>query len=65
MHQLFFPNRLLAAFLLLLFVPTQAQQTVQKMVVETDYLLYLPDHYQDDTTKRWPLLLFLHGSGES
>ncbi|MBD0286133.1 MAG: prolyl oligopeptidase family serine peptidase [Flavisolibacter sp.] len=35
------------------------------MVVETDYLLYLPDHYQDDTTKRWPLLLFLHGSGES
>lgn len=28
------------------------------------YLLYLPDGYDHDTTKRWPLILFLHGSGE-
>lgn len=35
------------------------------MIVETAYLLYLPEHYADDTIKRWPLLLFLHGSGES
>lgn len=27
-------------------------------------LLYLPQTYEIDTTKRWPLLLFLHGSGE-
>lgn len=28
------------------------------------YLLYLPQGYNDDTTKHWPLMLFLHGSGE-
>src|SRR5437016_4539745 len=51
----------------LFFIPSIifAQQTAQKFVEETDYLLSLPDHYLDDTTGRWPLLLFLHGSGES
>ena len=28
------------------------------------YLLYVPKAYEADATKRWPLLLFLHGSGE-
>ena len=28
------------------------------------YLLYVPKAYEADVTKRWPLLLFLHGSGE-
>ena len=28
------------------------------------YLLSLPQGYEADTTKRWPLMLFLHGSGE-
>lgn len=28
------------------------------------YLLYLPDDYQTETTKKFPLLVFLHGSGE-
>jgi predicted peptidase len=32
--------------------------------VSASYLLYLPQDYQQDTTKRWPLLLFLHGAGE-
>jgi len=41
------------------------QQTVQKLITETPYLLYLPTAYNTDTLKRWPLLLFLHGSGES
>ena len=31
--------------------------------VATDYLLYLPEEY-GTTEKEWPLLLFLHGSGE-
>ncbi len=31
--------------------------------VESKYLLYLPDGYED-SSKRWPLLLFLHGAGE-
>ncbi len=43
----------------------QAQQTAQKFTWQTDYLLSLPDGYQNDTAKKWPLLFFLHGSGES
>jgi predicted esterase len=41
-----------------------AQQTRQTFVQQTHYLLYLPEHYADDTSTRWPLVLFLHGSGE-
>ena len=29
-----------------------------------DYLLHLPPGYGDDPTKKWPLILFLHGAGE-
>ncbi len=29
-----------------------------------DYLLYLPDTYGADLAYRWPLILYLHGSGE-
>ena len=32
--------------------------------VSYGYLLYVPKAYSADTTRRWPLLLFLHGSGE-
>lgn len=28
------------------------------------YLLYLPKAYGEDSSKQWPLVLFLHGSGE-
>ncbi|MBN9382221.1 MAG: prolyl oligopeptidase family serine peptidase [Chitinophagaceae bacterium] len=42
----------------------RAQQTPQKYTFTTDYLLSLPDGYNNDTTQRWPLVLFLHGSGE-
>lgn len=28
------------------------------------YLLHLPDDYDADPDRRWPLVLFLHGSGE-
>lgn len=41
------------------------QQSAQKFVQETNYQLYLPENYNKDTTTRWPLMLFLHGSGES
>lgn len=41
------------------------QQTVEKFVQETRYLLYLPKTYAEDTLKWWPLVIFLHGSGES
>jgi predicted esterase len=52
-------------FLCLHFFSVQAQQTAQKFIMETQYLLSLPDGYDQDTTKRWPLMIFLHGSGES
>lgn len=42
-----------------------AQQTAEKLVQETQYLLYLPDSYKDDSSRKWPLVIFLHGSGES
>lgn len=29
-----------------------------------DYWLYLPEGYDDDADKEWPLILFLHGAGE-
>jgi predicted esterase len=28
------------------------------------YMLYLPDGYAEDTQKKWPLIFFLHGSGD-
>ena len=30
-----------------------------------DYLLYLPKEYREDSATPWPLMLFLHGRGES
>lgn len=38
------------------------------LVKKTDrcnYLLYLPEGYDKDEKKNWPLVLFMHGSGES
>ncbi|MCC8034744.1 MAG: dienelactone hydrolase family protein [Rikenellaceae bacterium] len=56
-------------FLIFLCISTPfhgyGQQTVQKYVVQTDYLLYLPEGYDADTTARWPLGIFLHGAGET
>ncbi|MBN2450832.1 MAG: dienelactone hydrolase family protein [Lentisphaeria bacterium] len=33
-------------------------------MVDTRYLLDLPEGYADDPGRRWPLVLFLHGAGE-
>jgi predicted peptidase len=35
-----------------------------KIPVAYDYLLALPEGYAQDSNKRWPMVLFLHGSGE-
>lgn len=32
--------------------------------IRGDYLLFLPQGYSATGTKRWPLILFLHGAGE-
>lgn len=40
-------------------------ETEYRKVVQVSYLLSLPKGYEEDEHKRWPLLLFLHGAGES
>lgn len=42
--------------------PQKAEQLATAVKVQMNYLLYLPDNY--DQKDSWPLLLFLHGSGE-
>jgi predicted peptidase len=32
--------------------------------LKINYLLALPDKYDDDKEKKWPVMIFLHGSGE-
>ena len=41
-----------------------AQQTHEQFLQPTNYLLYLPEGYTKDSTVKWPLMIFLHGSGE-
>ncbi|NOT64649.1 MAG: phospholipase [Methylotenera sp.] len=72
-------NRLFTAILcLFLYACTHAQtakpvvtgqqaQTFSHQVtkiVAAHYLLYLPQDYNQDSKQRWPLIIFLHGSGE-
>lgn len=60
--------RSLLLFLLVVCIGSpalKAQQTTQKFVQETSYLLSLPKGYDKDSTARWPLMIFLHGSGEA
>ena len=56
---------LINAFIIMIHSGGSAQQTAQKFVQETPFLLSLPEDYASDTSKRWPLVMFLHGSGES
>jgi predicted peptidase len=44
--------------------PQALEKTITK-VVKAKYLLYLPKEYGKEAGKKWPLLIFLHGSGES
>ena len=45
----------------------QQAHTFEKQIVfpvALHYLLYLPKDYDPQQTRRWPLVLFLHGAGE-
>lgn len=45
----------------------QVETTFTQVVTRTNqlrFLLSLPTEYGSDTTRRWPLVLFLHGAGE-
>jgi predicted peptidase len=43
----------------------QVEMSMGDAAGDVGYLLYLPKDYNDDTDRAWPLLLFLHGRGES
>ncbi len=43
--------------------PQSFSRTITKTVA-AEYLLFLPRGYEPEGTKKWPLLLFLHGTGE-
>lgn len=45
-------------------VQAQSDQVAKRFEIAFDYLLYLPKEYAAEG-KAWPLVLFLHGSGES
>lgn len=44
------------------FGKQQAARLDARVAVQMDYLLYLPENYDEQDS--WPLLLFLHGAGE-
>lgn len=47
--------------------PQQARQFEAEITVKVQlqYLLYLPPGYETKPDEKWPLILFLHGAGES
>ncbi len=56
--------------MLLPFMKSEAQLSKNKfekeisIMAKANYLLYLPEHYKSAKDKKWPLMIFLHGSGE-
>lgn len=53
-------------FTILFSIKGQAQQTPHKIILDQmNYLLYFPDGYETDTLRTWPLMVFLHGGGET
>lgn len=48
-------------------ISRQSSQHFEREITKTvsaEYLLYLPQGYEEDQDKKWPLMIFLHGSGE-
>jgi predicted peptidase len=64
------PAVLLTALALFLLPAARAGTTAETFVNEVTtpetlaYLLSLPEGYETDPEKKWPLVVFLHGSGE-
>src|SRR5947209_19514547 len=36
----------------------------KQVTIHLDYLAYVPKDYDKDPSKKWPLIVFLHGAGE-
>ncbi|WP_336518349.1 prolyl oligopeptidase family serine peptidase [Pollutibacter soli] len=60
-----FSRKCVVLFFLIVGLTAGAQQTAEKFLLETKYLLYLPDGYDSDTSRKWPMVIFLHGAGEA
>jgi len=48
-------------------ISRQSRQEFEREIrktVSADYLLYLPKGYDEEPNKKWPMMIFLHGSGE-
>src|SRR5438552_1563856 len=43
----------------------QVEKEFSKEKYKFAYLLYLPEGYGKDGDKKWPVMMFLHGAGES
>ena len=56
---------LFSFFLFAIVYSSEAQQKSEQFNISVNYLLYLPQDYGKDTSKLWPMMIFLHGSGES
>jgi pimeloyl-ACP methyl ester carboxylesterase len=50
--------------LLMTMAGAQAQQESKTLITTTNYLLFLPKGYTQAAEQKWPLIVFLHGSGE-
>lgn len=57
---------LLLCFVVSLPVNAQNESTPNSLEVTSklNYLMYVPSNYEKDAETKWPLMLFLHGSGE-
>ena len=56
----------LAGFVSMANVSAAEKQSAEEIQTEVKvrFLLYLPKEYEADKDKKWPVLIFLHGSGE-
>ena len=58
-------SRIMSALVLLLAVTVMAAPGLPgKQTAQGNYLLYLPKDYGQQVGRRWPVVIFLHGSGE-
>lgn len=56
---------LLFIFSIAVNINMYGQQAAAKYTKEINYLVYLPDGYDNNKSEKWPLLVFLHGAGAS
>ena len=52
------------SFVLLSFSLGYGQQSPKQLDISSEYLIYLPEGYDPEGEKNWPLMFFLHGAGE-